>query len=190
MHQNLKCLSQIEGTYFKFKNQKQFLFKSRYTVSIQDKKTLKSHVTVPLKGYRSSEYGGFLITRVNCAWEEAWWRHENHASRLTEDGLGECISVYLYKSLKIWADTCLKTNALHLTWILEFTSRDEKHMNEVAAKYVETICQVGDSTIFPWVYTSKSSKNQNNGCTDLHMYMKNIVQLINMWKFYFEDVQF
>jgi hypothetical protein len=35
MHQNLKWLSQIEGISLKFKNQKQFLFRSRYIYSRQ-----------------------------------------------------------------------------------------------------------------------------------------------------------
>ncbi len=36
-HQNLKWLSQIEGTSLKFKNQKRFLFRSRYIYSGQKK---------------------------------------------------------------------------------------------------------------------------------------------------------
>ncbi len=45
------------------------------------------------------------------------------------------------------------------------------------------------SSILLWVYTSTSSKIENNSCTDL-MYLKNTFHLINEWKFYFEDVQF
>jgi hypothetical protein len=47
MHQNLKWLSQIEGAFLKFNNQKRFLFRPR--ASLQAKKQAqKSHATVPL----------------------------------------------------------------------------------------------------------------------------------------------
>jgi hypothetical protein len=50
MHENLKWLSQIGEPSLKFKNQKQFLFRTKNNPN-------KSHATVPLK-YRAIQWQG------------------------------------------------------------------------------------------------------------------------------------